>query len=1106
MWTKLPTILAVVVLLVPQMSAAPVNPVVAFQSTTGATSAILTIALFLVLHAVPSLVTHQSDWGSKSTKRPCPSCHRRCKQSHFSTHVRLCCDKYGCGFCGKVYDTAFAAQEHHRMKHVERPYVVNGVSKFLTNRPVLALAAAASIPSATAFNPVSTLLLAEKAYYLAKKFPLIYGFVNHRFENRFEQNAETLEWIQGRPVFTCVREAFCAIENHFNGPFRTPFQSHCDHDFERCGIEIGEGAFGPLPSMWNYVGLPGVVSGTTPHMIKCMMRKSYSRGLEIAYKSGVFHSRHPSLTFIDDPGYDYVVEAKDNHATAFWKGYPATRVGPEPNLWMVHLIETAAMVACAVVFYHLYQWMKPRFGWWSAVLAGCIMSTLSMLVNTAVVARVLALGPSGGHPTEIWLMFMVAGVFVAWLVISSLHAWITPLILTATEMAIGSFVNRKKRIPMLENHHYDYNMPNLPAYPTKNVSDKSATTNPDGSIVLVKSKKKKAVPDNRPQAFLESFLALHGLHHVTPSDPCLPCIQATCCQHNQTVIYPGIVLDKRAQSHLAKRQNFIIVPKNSQVHVNCTTSNGVASTRPLIQHSDLTNCRGYKYDLPEECAFDVYTIMSTPEPVPKPKDYPMKSVGRSRFIFDEHLVTMVYPSLETIPRSILTNVSARLVTDRSDISTLYDYVRTFFISKTMAKNIEVSDNVPWIILLQDLVNRQSMEVTSSLRMNITMGATPWERIKYFIFYYAQRYDPSRSLPSNTDWDFAHHPVPAYEVHHPRVRVNPADPRRPERNQPFRNGSSDVDATYHSKSERNTSTDGSECDDFHGEESSSQTTDTESDHQRDIARAQEDNKLLSQPTPRPVLSYSTAAAPVRDGVGRSNVLSDPRGRQPLSDIVSGFDGSRKTSTTTCADAELSVVPVTYPGSSRYSAGEGWVVFLRSTTTDYAVSLTACYGCARRDLQRYAETDAGSARLSLAAKYCGQHANNPCKISAGGLPSTIACAYAAARIREDDDKREASFSLAEDSVRPVGLSVPSGTTSVTVSCNGSREFDRLADEEGWSSEMFSEEGDEYDSDRPQKHQPKVRQFPSSYGAGSEFNRASFARRPLPGKRSKPTPKRQ
>jgi len=910
-------------------------------------------------------------------------------------------------------------------------------------------------------------MLGDYRRFMTNNIPLVRG-------KEWVHHAERMEKVNGVWFSSCGMQAVRAIYNHSgNDP------EDVKSLFEKCHRMTGNiagvnnwPAFGP-----NAVVFKGV--GTS--LMRCVQE------LSIVPFELVWEGAHPSVpyvTWVDGEvvaaNYPnliagYTVLGEMGHATPWLDGVLAYRIESQSELdkreyQLAYEYESLGVQITGLIFLTPFADVFLR---------------LTSLANISATEGMIAADPL--TYLQSWVSFFQACLITAvyatsiYILLLIARAFITCLVWVCRSCYYWSY--RKKPVRFYQVACEPRELPPLPPIPQKVVKGHDVD---DMSIVSV----------------LSSFEGLLA-HHVSPETPCLPCQEGTCQVEYLTIIYPGVVLDKTAQLHLARKPNLILNPEKVRIHVDCVSDGDQLSTRPAISLASSTGCaKGVKYPVPRYYPFAVYSLLPTPEFTMVPKEYPAKVVDGSTFLFDDHLITMVYPTRDTMPKSVFTSTASRLCTDAVTPDRLYDECRTFLASQISANSLKVSHMVPWVLLLQDAVNRASMAVSPSISANLPMNATWTQRIQYAWRFYLGRRDGFSSQPSNVPYAFPDRRVPTYEVHAPRRHVNRQEPRVQERRNPFLVVRPVLDAPVGEGDQRVARPDGHEHNDVDGDQGDRAAANPEPNNHRVAARQEEGGDVVPQPAVR-----GNVPGPANRNVNppRLGRVLDGQEARPdlvLANIVHGYDNSRRISSTNAAGTTLSLVPI----ANRRRCGtmvQEWRLFITRDGSTRPLSILACYACARRALLRYHEQNLGSAFNPLADRFKERWDRSGCDINSQGLPSDVACAQARERILREEAAAavEAENAIPTNENRQVGQEVPDEEAGPAPRGVQQGNEEDWSDTESSDGEVFPEDGDFDHDDGPPKHLTQKRRVPFRPGARNFDGGAFVSPRRFLGKGVKP-----
>lgn len=659
---------------------------------------------------------------------------------------------------------------------------------------------------------------------------------------------------------------------------------------------------------------------------------------------------------------------------------------------------------------------------------------------------------------------------------------------TLTECAFGAlyyrYSSRKRSVQVLPSAQLNRVKVALPAYPTK-------TQTIDGNTRLV--------PDHSPQAYLDSFTG----HVISSTEDCAGCRRGGCVRGlGQTVVVlPGVAMSPIEQVIISKRPNLFIVPKKKTVHVDIVTSAGTPSTRVIREfvHKKVAYKGVHLNSLQDKCEFDVYTVVPCEHSIIVPKPNAVKVVDGYHFLIDHEYVTMLSPR-QTIPLSLITGISSRLVTDDVAPVKFYDHIRTFFASKTIALQIKPLKPEPWILLIADLVARDSMSAMPSIRAPLRFDANVWDRIWYNIAYYVGRCNGFSSQPSNASFDFLDHPVPTYEVYTDRFDTNSGEAFKPEKAMPFPILGPATDPQINGEPECSTRPDRSKHSLIHGEEGTRTPTNPEPVDNRPGTSKGNDMDACSSSG----VSIASSPCSDRDGV-------DGRTERPQEDdeTVRGFgrrvgdyitpDTSKPPLAAQIGEASITCLPVVRHIGGKRPFCE-WELSIQEDGFGLQ-ALLACFECACR----VARESLGQSKRTfhaVAEAFSKTNKRSGCATNTRGLPISGSCALARARVPKSEMRSERDEPAATPPLRRMGEQVPLGKTSTAKGGDGASGEGGRTEERRRNSEVLSENGDDYESDGSEEHQPQKRRFFGCARSKNQRSRKAPSSRKLSGKGPRPS----
>lgn len=819
----------------------------------------------------------------------------------------------------------------------------------------------------------------------------------------FVQDAESVVDIDGHPTFSCTIEALRAIHKHAGQQLKEDI-------LRTCASKPGILPTLPLPSSLNVLGLNSKYHGVTAQMLQCMINQT-SVPVDILIGNTcvtIFISGDASVKTCDTA---YSIVVANSHATAHFEGLPFVR-GPETGAAVVLTqYEFLSSIFVIIISLLVYNIIRRYLGILGSLVVGYTLFTLtqcflqvrmSWTISARMGEQTVGLGPDHDEPTIVGFLFAVS-LSCSWLLLLVYYVF-TPICYHLMSRWWFRRSSRKRGFQYRAAVHRQHEHLALPRYPTKRQGERQ-------------------VPDDDPEV-VYTVLSNIFAHHVTVNNPCVPCQTGTCNQPGPVVIHPGVVLNKRAQSALALKVNLIITPSSYTVHVDCLTdSTGACHTRPLIEYSGLSNCFGVQRRFGKDCPFSLFSLYTSPERMPTEKAYPTKVVDGAKFIFDGKLITMIHPVRDTVPASMFTEISSRLCTSGNDTVKMFDAARTFFQSKSLALKIKVSVMTPWIILLCDHINRTSVSVSPSLHVNLPFNASLLDRIVYFYNYYSGRCNAFSSQPSNLDFDHTvDRFVPAYEVFHPQVNAEDANPRVPEGNQPFPNVRPVPNAAAGAEFERPAGADNPEHAHIDGEPRAGDAAHPQPADHGPAPEPEAEEHILLRPAVEPRVPDQANPLPPGAWVGRPALQRPADHADRFARTLLDFDRNRPIAATITGGACLYLVPL----SSTNRMGDtilSWELHLSRNPVGPTVRIYGCYGCVRRDILRFAARD-GNAYAAVAGRYREPWIHSECAVAERGLPSVLSCDAARARLRAQDDQDEARQDINANGFREVGLQVPNG----------------------------------------------------------------------------------
>lgn len=899
------------------------------------------------------------------------------------------------------------------------------------------------------------------------------------------QQRETVMHIHGHKVFSCALEASKTIYLDANFTADDALQ-----DYLFCSSRLGEAAVSPLPSIWNNMHIDGAFFGSTVSQISCMVEKALEEreiDMVFIYTLGDQHYTLKTTRFGQDLQFylrtkegapsgpadtrRYVIHAKDGHAVSWHNGLRSTEIKPfdyqEPAEIMMHQETLGAVVLFVHAFlvWKLCEWYFTTYT--KRLVAWYLLLNWIWLTKYIFYATLSYFFPQSRF--SFYCLELISGdidivgyikrqVFIYMFLFSSFVFFLSVLFVFS-RFFFGYFFGRRQRAAFSRKQHVARIFPRLPAYPNRVDQD-------------------NITPDDSYDAVIGAFEA-ELAHHVSPNTPCSACVNGTCDNQLLTIIYPGVVLCPAAQENLARKPNIILNAVGSKVHVDCVTSRGVKSTRPVVEHAGRRhNIRGARLEFGGKgCPISVYHVYTTPDPVLQAKVYNSKNVGGSIFLMDASLITMISPSRETVPRSVFTSIATRLCTGQFDEARTFEQCRTFLASKLLSLGIELEHYEQWLILLHDQVGRTSTNVGPSLLPFLRFGAPWYERLWYHFMQFIWRYDGFNSLPSNENWTFTNIPVPAYEVIVDPGLAERNEPRVPEAQNPFQDDRPAADAPIGEEPQRDARPDGHEHIDVHRDEGNRAPAHPQpADHRPAPIPPEGDNVVLHPPN-NPGVPPEANHVPDPPRVGRDPhaILADRTDRLP--GAVFGLDRRRVTSSTDGGDCVLFHVPVSVPG--RFGDIDGYRILLWGDRAAAPMPILSCYACSRDRLRR-SIAEGERSPYEIVARVCGMHSeNNRCAENARRIPPTLACARAREEIRlqeeNDEDRRDADIHPNPN----VGQEIPPRAPGPAPAGRGRGQANGRRGPQGRDRQVLFENGNLHNVDRPAQHLAQNRQAPQRPG---------------------------
>jgi hypothetical protein len=568
-------------------------------------------------------------------------------------------------------------------------------------------------------------------------------------------------------------------------------------------------------------------------------------------------------------------------------------------------------------------------------------------------------------------------------------------------------------------------------------------------------------PSKNPEEYFVAFGA-HFDQVLSPRVVCYDCTTGSCLQHTgSVVVMPGMMLGKDALCAIARRPNVFIDFADSIQHADCVQKDNTfsVSKRTFVHKGSTVMFDSVNYP---GRIFSMHQAYTTSMKIVKPRDPITKTVNGCHFVIDHGLITMIHPVRETVPLHVFTGISSRLATDAGDSTTLYDHVRNFLASKVIANSITLTHTQEWIFLLVDLTNRNSINASNSVRMNLPMGSSLVTRGLYNLTYYMGRFNPWNSVPTNTEYLFPDTPIPSYEVHSTKKHTLEGGTFKPEPTDPFQDVCPSVDAPVVEQPECSASPDRHECTDLDGNESLGTATDPEPSHYRAPCG------LTYDFCPCAPLSECVYAPP--DNVSPSSrVECEPEpgctddGKRGCVGVIA--DESRDCDAATFGEASVYLMPIIATRDDG-STVQGWWLTLEGGIYTEPLPLRGCFTCATRIGQQAIER-----RLDPVA-YLADALSKPnfrsnCSANAEGARPSRTCKLASSGLSESDVLHVRRQRVAARLLPKMGEEV-SGEPEENVNSRArTSRKSRRSNKKGRNRQMLFKNGDLHKDDRSQEY---------------------------------------
>lgn len=483
---------------------------------------------------------------------------------------------------------------------------------------------------------------------------------------------------------------------------------------------------------------------------------------------------------------------------------------------------------------------------------------------------------------------------------------------------------------------------------------------------------------------------------------------------HQVYVHPGSRITETHLPYLAMMPNLFLIPDCS-THADVRTSPYGDIIRKFNVLPTQSGPIEFRH-VGDYGDIKLYSVMYCTQEVTVDNPLKQVSVGDKHYIVSPTHTTYVTDVRESVPNSILSDISARLATDKAEPEVLYDRVRTFLSSKLVSNSIKVSDYTPWVIYLVYTVNKSAQEAGPSVRVNLPFNASYTSRFIYNLSTFLYTYLPFSSFPIERVWNYPTVRVPTYEVFTERLNALTRNPFKHEARTPFSIVQPHADATSADQCVSSSGSDDSKCAQLDGTESISSSADT---------------------TPHTDFPASHTDDNVDDSLATENCLPVPSNlcdvgaRVPGPDVYSVPDCTTRDSFVACTgdtptdgisigDATLYLMPVDFTRRNG-STFPGWEVVVGGGHDGDSVKLSVCFECAKNHGYRAINSRQASVYHYLTGL---QHRRvDSCLVNQGTLAGRFAAQAPSAPVRQGEVSatNEDSYAGAA-AIRRVGVEVP------------------------------------------------------------------------------------
>lgn len=506
---------------------------------------------------------------------------------------------------------------------------------------------------------------------------------------------------------------------------------------------------------------------------------------------------------------------------------------------------------------------------------------------------------------------------------------------------------------------------------------------------------------------------------------------------------------------------FIVMPSEVQYHAHATVAAGLEGPR-LPARIVWRGCSFQRVTFKDHTQ-EIVRYESAPLAMVPPAPVRKFVCGGRNFAEDDAVVTMldVGTTHESVPHYVINTIAARLATDTSGPTVLYDRVGSFFRSSCKSKNLKLSDHAAWILLVLDRMNRASSVASGNVYDNVPFDASWITRATWRLLRHFRSVNPIDMTPSPTNWSFEDSFVPAYEVHAKQDRAVLNEPLRPEMTMPFPNVRPTPDAPPCGGDQCSASPDGRECPEFNGTQSAGTPADAEPVADRIDAVQPQGGDVLPHATAPDDVPEPASVCPEPVGLGCD---ADRRGADYWGiDLAGPLDPTRNPISCFMGDIALYLVPIAARVGAEATV-QRWDLIASGgglpgcEGSDRTIRLSCCYDCARGGLELYkrlsSDPTKGTALGILEKRFASQNPKSSCFICVEGLPPQRSCAplrrevlEAAIEAREQSERSNA--------LRTMGAPVSRKAAKRARQRKAKSDRKRRAREDGRSSEVLSQE---------------------------------------------------